>query len=62
MVVVAAYWLLPLPNRAWVGGLSRKTSRASRMFNMTTKSNTPPKVPQPERLDEVYEALKKGLQ
>ncbi|XP_030222474.1 rho family-interacting cell polarization regulator 1 isoform X2 [Gadus morhua] len=43
-------------------GLSRKTSRASRMFNMTTKSNTPPKVPQPERLDEVYEALKKGLQ
>ncbi|CAL8296850.1 unnamed protein product [Boreogadus saida] len=43
-------------------GLGRKTSRASRMFNMTTKSNTPPKVPQPERLDEVYEALKKGLQ
>ncbi|XP_034735686.1 rho family-interacting cell polarization regulator 1 [Etheostoma cragini] len=43
-------------------GLSRKTSRASRMFTMSTKSNTPPKVPQPERLDQVYEALKKGLQ
>ncbi|XP_032380188.1 rho family-interacting cell polarization regulator 1 [Etheostoma spectabile] len=43
-------------------GLSRKPSRASRMFTMSTKSNTPPKVPQPERLDQVYEALKKGLQ
>uniref|UniRef100_A0A3B3DXG1 RHO family interacting cell polarization regulator 1 n=1 Tax=Oryzias melastigma TaxID=30732 RepID=A0A3B3DXG1_ORYME len=43
-------------------GLSRKSSRASRMFTMSTKSNAPPKVPQPERLDEVYEALKKGLQ
>ncbi|KAM9753699.1 rho family-interacting cell polarization regulator 1 [Menidia menidia] len=42
-------------------GLSRKSSRASRMFTMSTKSNPPPKVPQPERLDEVYEALKKGL-
>ncbi|XP_051580115.1 rho family-interacting cell polarization regulator 1-like isoform X5 [Myxocyprinus asiaticus] len=40
----------------------RKTpSRASRMFTLSTKS-PPPKVPQPERLDEVYEALKKGLQ
>ncbi|XP_041794715.1 rho family-interacting cell polarization regulator 1 isoform X2 [Chelmon rostratus] len=43
-------------------GLSRKPSRASRMFTMSTKSNPPPKVPQPERLDQVYEALKKGLQ
>lgn len=43
-------------------GLSRKPSRASRMFNASTKSNPPPKVPQPERLDQVYEALKKGLQ
>uniref|UniRef100_A0A3P9III4 RHO family interacting cell polarization regulator 1 n=2 Tax=Oryzias latipes TaxID=8090 RepID=A0A3P9III4_ORYLA len=43
-------------------GLSRKPSRASRMFTMSTKSNAPPKVPQPERLDEIYEALKKGLQ
>ncbi|KAM4573568.1 rho family-interacting cell polarization regulator 1-like isoform 4-T4 [Odontesthes bonariensis] len=42
-------------------GVSRKSSRASRMFTMSTKSNPPPKVPQPERLDEVYEALKKGL-
>ncbi|XP_034389892.1 rho family-interacting cell polarization regulator 1-like isoform X2 [Cyclopterus lumpus] len=42
-------------------GLSRKPSRASRMFTMS-KSNPPPKVPQPERLDLVYEALKKGLQ
>ncbi|XP_056242503.1 rho family-interacting cell polarization regulator 1 isoform X1 [Seriola aureovittata] len=42
--------------------LSRKPSRASRMFTMSTKSNPPPKVPQPERLDQVYEALKKGLQ
>ncbi|XP_027128547.1 rho family-interacting cell polarization regulator 1 isoform X1 [Larimichthys crocea] len=43
-------------------GLNRKPSRASRMFTMSTKSNPPPKVPQPERLDQVYEALKKGLQ
>ncbi|KAM6937915.1 rho family-interacting cell polarization regulator 1 [Xenentodon cancila] len=43
-------------------GLSRKSSRASRMFTMSTKSHSPPKVPQPERLDQVYEALKKGLQ
>ncbi|CAL8358898.1 unnamed protein product [Lota lota] len=43
-------------------GLTRKPSRASRMFTMSTKSNTPPKTPQPERLDEVYESLKKGLQ
>ncbi|XP_056272588.1 rho family-interacting cell polarization regulator 2-like isoform X2 [Pseudoliparis swirei] len=40
--------------------LSRKPSRASRMFIMS-KANPPPKVPQPERLDLVYEALKKGL-
>ncbi|XP_071371601.1 rho family-interacting cell polarization regulator 1-like, partial [Centroberyx affinis] len=43
-------------------GLTRKPSRASRMFTTSTKSNPPPKIPQPERLDEVYEALKKGLQ
>ncbi|KAL4005301.1 hypothetical protein ACER0C_005014 [Sarotherodon galilaeus] len=43
-------------------GLSRKPSRASRLFTMSIKANPPPKVPQPERLDEVYEALKKGLQ
>ncbi|KAM9376131.1 LOW QUALITY PROTEIN: rho family-interacting cell polarization regulator 1 [Pholidichthys leucotaenia] len=43
-------------------GVSRKPSRASRMFTVPTKSNTPPKVPQPERLDQVYKALKKGLQ
>ncbi|KAG5848487.1 hypothetical protein ANANG_G00098960 [Anguilla anguilla] len=41
---------------------TRKTpSRASRMFTLSAKS-PPPKVPQPERLDEVYEALKRGLQ
>ncbi|XP_072550752.1 rho family-interacting cell polarization regulator 1 isoform X2 [Salminus brasiliensis] len=41
---------------------ARKTpSRGSRMFTLSTKS-PPPKVPQPERLDEVYEALKRGLQ
>uniref|UniRef100_A0A803T0Y1 RHO family interacting cell polarization regulator 1 n=1 Tax=Anolis carolinensis TaxID=28377 RepID=A0A803T0Y1_ANOCA len=41
--------------------VSRKSgSRVSRMFSMSHKS-PPPKVPQPERLDEVYEALKKGL-
>ncbi|XP_037308457.2 rho family-interacting cell polarization regulator 1-like [Pungitius pungitius] len=43
-------------------GLSRKPSRASRMFTLSAKSNPPPKVPQPERLDQIYEALKKGLQ
>ncbi|GAA6092094.1 rho family-interacting cell polarization regulator 1 isoform X1 [Tachysurus ichikawai] len=41
---------------------SRKSpSRGSRMFTLSAKS-PPPKVPQPERLDEVYEALKRGLQ
>ncbi|KAI5098239.1 protein FAM65A isoform X2, partial [Silurus meridionalis] len=41
---------------------ARKTpSRGSRMFTLSAKS-PPPKVPQPERLDEVYEALKRGLQ
>ncbi|XP_044275781.1 rho family-interacting cell polarization regulator 1 isoform X2 [Varanus komodoensis] len=41
--------------------VSRKSgSRVSRMFSMSHKS-PPPKVPQPERLDEVHEALKKGL-
>ncbi|KAJ8281158.1 hypothetical protein GJAV_G00064200 [Gymnothorax javanicus] len=39
----------------------RTPSRASRMFTLSAKS-PPPKVPQPERLDEVYEALKRGLQ
>ncbi|KAG7521509.1 rho family-interacting cell polarization regulator 1 isoform X1 [Solea senegalensis] len=43
-------------------GVSRKPSRVSRMFTMSMKSNPPPKVPQPERLDQVFEALKKGLQ
>uniref|UniRef100_A0A8D0HPJ5 RHO family interacting cell polarization regulator 1 n=1 Tax=Sphenodon punctatus TaxID=8508 RepID=A0A8D0HPJ5_SPHPU len=41
--------------------VSRKSGfRVSRMFSTSHKS-PPPKVPQPERLDEVYEALKKGL-
>ncbi|KAA0714938.1 Rho family-interacting cell polarization regulator 1 [Triplophysa tibetana] len=39
----------------------KNPSRGSRMFTLSTKS-PPPKVPQPERLDEVYEALKRGLQ
>ncbi|XP_007577801.1 protein FAM65B isoform X4 [Poecilia formosa] len=43
-------------------GICRKSSRASGLFTMSTKANPPPKVPQPERLDEVYNALKKGLQ
>ncbi|KAK5615485.1 hypothetical protein CRENBAI_000389 [Crenichthys baileyi] len=43
-------------------GISRKSSRASGLFSMSTKPNPPPKVPQPERLDEVYNALRKGLQ
>ncbi|KAL2094118.1 hypothetical protein ACEWY4_011430 [Coilia grayii] len=43
-------------------GCTRKAShRGSRMFTLSAKS-LPPKVPQPERLDEVYEALKRGLQ
>ncbi|XP_029008361.1 rho family-interacting cell polarization regulator 1 isoform X3 [Betta splendens] len=40
----------------------RKPSRSSKMFTMSTKSNLPPKIPQPERVDQVYEALKRGLQ
>ncbi|OXB52876.1 UNVERIFIED_CONTAM: hypothetical protein H355_004874, partial [Colinus virginianus] len=41
--------------------VSRKTgSRLSRAFSVSHKS-PPPKEPQPNRLDEVYEALKKGL-
>ncbi|XP_021167391.2 rho family-interacting cell polarization regulator 1 isoform X2 [Fundulus heteroclitus] len=43
-------------------GVSRKSSRASGLFSMSIKTNPPPKVPQPERLDEVYNALKNGLQ
>ncbi|XP_034033169.1 rho family-interacting cell polarization regulator 1 isoform X2 [Thalassophryne amazonica] len=43
-------------------GISRKPSRASRMFTVSSKSNPPPKTPQPERVDEVFEALRKGLQ
>ncbi|XP_053090804.1 rho family-interacting cell polarization regulator 1 isoform X1 [Pangasianodon hypophthalmus] len=39
----------------------KSPSRGSRMFTLSAKS-PPPKVPQPERLDEVYEALKRGLQ
>ncbi|XP_064878659.1 rho family-interacting cell polarization regulator 1-like isoform X5 [Oncorhynchus nerka] len=42
-------------------GVTRKPYRVSRMFTLSAKS-PPPKVPQPERLDEVYEALKRGLQ
>ncbi|KAJ1081638.1 hypothetical protein NDU88_001816 [Pleurodeles waltl] len=41
-------------------GSQKSASRVSRMFSMSHKSPSP-KVPQPERLDEVYEALKKGL-
>lgn len=43
-------------------GLRRKPSKASRMFTISSKSNPAPRIPQPERTDEVYEALKKGLQ
>ncbi|XP_076847875.1 rho family-interacting cell polarization regulator 1 isoform X2 [Brachyhypopomus gauderio] len=39
----------------------KSSSRVSRMFALSAKS-PPPKVPQPDRLDEVYEALKRGLQ
>ncbi|XP_078527175.1 rho family-interacting cell polarization regulator 1 isoform X2 [Lissotriton helveticus] len=41
-------------------GPQKSASRVSRMFSMSHKTPAP-KVPQPERLDEVYEALKKGL-
>ncbi|KAE8607882.1 hypothetical protein XENTR_v10011315 [Xenopus tropicalis] len=41
--------------------ISRKSgSRVRRMFSMSHKS-PPPKVPQPDRVDEVYNALKRGL-
>ncbi|XP_053305318.1 rho family-interacting cell polarization regulator 1 isoform X2 [Spea bombifrons] len=41
--------------------VSRKAgSRVRRMFSVSHKSPLP-KVPQPERVDEVYDALKKGL-
>ncbi|KAM9808076.1 rho family-interacting cell polarization regulator 1 [Neosynchiropus ocellatus] len=43
-------------------GLSRRPSRASRMFTVSQRSNPLSKVPQPERLDEVYAALRRGLQ
>lgn len=38
----------------------RSGSKVRRMFSMSHKS-PPPKVPQPDRVDEVYNALKKGL-
>ncbi|XP_043914594.1 rho family-interacting cell polarization regulator 1 isoform X2 [Protopterus annectens] len=41
--------------------VSRKSAtKVRRMFSVAHKT-PPPKVPQPERLDEVYEALKRGL-
>ncbi|KAG9475386.1 rho family-interacting cell polarization regulator 1 isoform X2 [Eleutherodactylus coqui] len=41
--------------------LSRRSGfKVRRMFSMSHKS-PPPKVPQPDRVDEVYNALKKGL-
>ncbi|XP_040266071.1 rho family-interacting cell polarization regulator 1 isoform X2 [Bufo bufo] len=41
--------------------VSRKSgSKVRRMFSMSHKS-PPPKVPQPDRVDEVYNALKRGL-
>uniref|UniRef100_A0A8C5PVH5 FAM65 N-terminal domain-containing protein n=1 Tax=Leptobrachium leishanense TaxID=445787 RepID=A0A8C5PVH5_9ANUR len=41
--------------------VSRKSgSKVRRMFSMSHKS-PPPKVPQPDRVDEVYNSLKKGL-
>lgn len=43
-------------------GPRRKPGRASRMFSTTAKSNPHPKIPRPERLDEIYEALKKGIE
>ncbi|XP_046897436.1 rho family-interacting cell polarization regulator 2-like isoform X3 [Hypomesus transpacificus] len=42
-------------------GLRGHASTGSRMFTGSTK-NPPPKSPQPERLDEVYAALRRGLQ
>ncbi|KAM3919737.1 rho family-interacting cell polarization regulator 1 isoform 2-T2 [Leptodactylus fuscus] len=38
----------------------RSGSKVRRMFSISHKS-PPPKVPQPDRVDEVYNALKKGL-
>ncbi|KAG8558650.1 hypothetical protein GDO81_017084 [Engystomops pustulosus] len=38
----------------------RSGSKVRRMFSMSHKS-PPPKVPQPDRVDEVYNALKRGL-
>lgn len=43
-------------------GPRRKPGRGSRMFSTTAKSNPHPKIPRPERLDEIYVALKKGIQ
>ncbi|KAG8437799.1 hypothetical protein GDO86_008490 [Hymenochirus boettgeri] len=41
--------------------VTRKSgTKVCRMFSMTHKS-PPPKVPQPDRVDEVYRALKRGL-
>lgn len=43
-------------------GPRRKPGRVSRMFSTTAKSNPHPKIPRPERLDEIYVALKRGIQ
>ncbi|XP_075905362.1 rho family-interacting cell polarization regulator 1-like isoform X2 [Nelusetta ayraudi] len=43
-------------------GPRRKPGRVSRMFSTSVKSNPHPKIPRPERLDEIYMALKKGIQ
>lgn len=43
-------------------GPRRKPGRVSRMFSTSVKSSPHPKIPRPERLDEIYVALKKGIQ
>lgn len=64
MIILRTWWSFCCRNLPALStpGLRRKPSRASRMFTISPKSNPTPKAPQPERLDEVYAALKNGLQ
>lgn len=64
LIILRTWWSFCCRNLPALStpGLRRKPSRASRMFTISPKSNPTPKVPQPERLDEVYAALKNGLQ
>ncbi|KAL1007294.1 hypothetical protein UPYG_G00084630 [Umbra pygmaea] len=55
------FMTLPAGQSILTPQLTVPSSKRTRMFTGSTKNPTP-KIPQPERLDEVYSALRRGLQ